>query len=60
VILTFIFIVISLAADMFMLTFLNATVRELRPTRILVVETRPTPDVAIAKQEQRHHQDRAA
>ncbi len=39
-ILTFIFVAISLAADAFMLTFLNATVKELRPTGTRVVEIR--------------------
>ena len=58
-ILTPIFIAISLASDVFMLTFLNATVRELRQTSTHVVERRTDTGIAFTRQE-RHRQDRAA
>ena len=56
-ILTFVFVAISLAADVFMLTFLNATARELRPTGTRVVEKRAELNVAVAKQERLHRPD---
>ena len=59
-ILTLIFVAISLAADAFMLTFLNATVKELRPTGTRVVEIRSNAGIAREKRERLDCQDRAA
>ncbi|PYX34009.1 MAG: hypothetical protein DMG80_03865 [Acidobacteria bacterium] len=59
-ILTVIFVAISLAANVFMLTFLNATVKELRPTGTRVVEIRSNAGVGLKERERLDCQDRAA
>ena len=60
VILTFIFVAFSLAAAVFMLAFLNATVRELRKTGAPVIERRSNTGINLAKVERFHRRDRAA
>jgi len=60
VILAYMFAGFGAAAVLFMLTFLNAMVRELRKDRARGVEERPKNGSVLVTPEQHQHQDRAA
>jgi len=51
---------LGVAAVLFMLTFLNAMVRELRKDRVRGIDERPKNGSVLVTPEQHQHQDRAA